>query len=314
MRMLLSGLLVAVCIMAGAARPAARLSSAPVCSCIVTSSAAAPDTRGKDSAPLTVKIVTAPAQESGGPSWAERDTAYATIGLAVITMLLAVATAVLARFTWKLWKSTKALVEEGNETAKRELRAYVAVEGYSISNIEPEQQPRVRINIRNFGRTPAYKFKVSVSAQFHSENDPKLEPAEPERVLGHLAPDAPFGMHAKCGLTLQLNNWNQIVADTAAVYVFGIIRYVDTFNQPHYTRFRVKTVGADSVEGGALGSRAELETKPTMMNSWSHQSRRCHEIGELAVVARDRGALLVVRIAATSAGTLIGPPGARPGG
>ena len=46
----------------------------------------------------------------------------------------------------------------------------------------------------------------------------------------------------------------QVTTKAAAVFVYGVIRYIDTYGKRRFTRFRVMTDGSRSVPTGGLVS------------------------------------------------------------
>jgi hypothetical protein len=98
----------------------------------------------------------------------------ALVGTAAALLLVGV-TYALAYFTLQLWRATKALVEGGEKTATRQLRAYVGVDSialmsrnvHSTNYARPEVKlgeispDRIIIHLKNFGSTPANRVDVS---------------------------------------------------------------------------------------------------------------------------------------------------------
>jgi hypothetical protein len=77
--------------------------------------------------------------------------------------VLVIATVLLAIYTYRLWDSTAKLVTGADETAKRELRAYVSVTPANLAaSLAPGAIPKLMIGLQNHGQTPAY----DVSQQF----------------------------------------------------------------------------------------------------------------------------------------------------
>jgi len=215
--------------------------------CGVTVPPASPDVRGTEQNPLSVKVVQqppAPAAEKDWSGWV----------IAATTLILAGVTAALAIFTWRLWRSTGELVSGADATASRQLRAYVSVKESQI-RLGPEQYPEARIQIKNFGQTPAYKF--AVSAQINIGETFEHPPKEPDKVLGHLAPGAEYLVTVKALFLLSKPLHDQLHIGAKTVFVHGIINYVDAFGKPHFTNFRTMTGGSGGVCGNALASAGE---------------------------------------------------------
>ena len=197
------------------------------CHCAVISPTAGSDIRGTAGAPLKVDVLELPSDHSSAVA------AGAAIALALITGALAV-------YTAKLWIATRRLVESGETAAQRKLRAYVAV-----SDVMHEEQieghaPRVSITIKNFGATPAYKLAVAADAQMAFAADQLPVATSTSKTLGHLPPGLEFKIQRSAVVSTGMARGYE--ADTAhpRVFVYGCIEYVDTFGNPHFTRFRLE--------------------------------------------------------------------------
>ena len=197
------------------------------CHCAVISPTAGSDIRGTAGSPLKVDVLELPSDHSSAVA------AGAAIALALITGALAI-------YTAKLWMATRRLVESGETAAQRKLRAYVAV-----SDVMHEEQieghaPRVSITIKNFGATPAYKLAVAADAQIAFAADQVPVATSTSKTLGHLPPGLEFKIPRPAVVSVGMSRGYD--ADTAysRVFVYGCIEYVDTFGDPHFTRFRLE--------------------------------------------------------------------------
>jgi hypothetical protein len=240
MRILIASiLLLLACFDAGADTPSAR----QACTCTVsfpgaktaevarqlkraTCHCAVPDPQDTAQAPSKVDAHDRPS-DHGGPA------------VAVAILALALVTGSQALYTSRLWKSTRRLADSGQATAHRQLRAYVAVSDIVYEPPIEGQAPRVIVTIQNFGATPAYKLAVAVDAQI-ADNEQQLSVAtSTSRTLGHLPPGVEFAITRSA-----LNCPGTVPADEAdserSVFVHGCIEYVDTFGEPHFTRFRLR--------------------------------------------------------------------------
>jgi hypothetical protein len=197
------------------------------CHCAVISPTAGSDIRGTAGSPLKVDVLELPSDHSSAVA------AGAAIALALITGALAI-------YTAKLWMATRRLVESGETAAQRKLRAYVAV-----SDVVHEEQleghgPRVSITIKNFGATPAYKLAVAADAQIAFAADQVPVAISTSKTLGHLPPGLEFKISRPA--VVSTGTARGYEADTAhsRVFTYGCIEYVDTFGEPHFTRFRLE--------------------------------------------------------------------------
>lgn len=162
---------------------------------------------------------------------------------------MAVATVALAAFTWLLWRSTAALVKGADETAKRELRAYVFVNDARIEGVAAGDSPVATVLLKNSGQTPAYKVRVSIRMELRAAfaDVPALEEAA---ALGHLAPGANLTTKAPSVGSLAVTEHARLDSGHVTLFVYGVVHYIDSFKKPHWTRFR-------TMVGGAAGLRAE---------------------------------------------------------
>jgi hypothetical protein len=237
------------------AKPATHQGQTPPSCCVAPTTAqpAVPDVRGTAQSPLAVNVVQLPATPS--PVQPAKDRSGWIIAGA--TVLLAAVTTALAIFTYKLWRSTGALVRGADETAKRELRAYVFLDMSFIRNTATESA-RPYIVLRNSGKTPAYRLSVSTwgcVAQSCAEL-PQLPTAI---TYGHLAPGAPYTLRVPMQSPLTEAQRAAVLAENGntALYAYGEAQYIDAFKDPHHTHFCVMARGP-----GALNNCAPLAACP----------------------------------------------------
>ena len=159
--------------------------------------------------------------------------------VAVAILALALVTGSQALYTAKLWKSTRRLADSGQASAHRQLRAYVAVSGIVYEPPVEGQGPRVTVTIQNFGTTPAYKLAIAVAAQIAGNEQQLSVATSPSRTLGHLPPGVEFAI-TRSALLYPGTVPKDEVDSARSVFVHGCIEYVDTFGDPHFTRFRLQ--------------------------------------------------------------------------
>ena len=198
----------------------ARQLKRATCNCAVS------DPRGTAQSPVKVDVHDLPPDHSGS-------------AVAVAILALALVTGSQALYTAKLWKSTRRLADSGQATAHRQLRAYVAVSDIVYRPPIEGQPSRVTVTIQNFGATPTYKLAIAVHAQIVSNTQQLSVATSPTRTLGHLPPGVAFAITRSA-----LIHPGTVPADEAdsarSVFVHGCIEYVDTFGDPHFTRFRLQ--------------------------------------------------------------------------
>jgi hypothetical protein len=167
----------------------------------------------------------------GVANWPTAESDYSAWAVAIFTGVLAIA-------TFFLWLVTQRMAKDAREAATRQLRAYVSP--VAISAEHGKGAPQVKLVVRNFGKTPAYKLAVSFDATiaFASEDLP-ANPAIQSVALGHLGPGANYEAKRPALVFMGSNSLPKDI-DTAhaRIFVFGRIDYVDTFGRKRFTTFR----------------------------------------------------------------------------
>jgi hypothetical protein len=179
--------------------------------------------------------------------------------VAIGTGFLAIFTIVLAVATVFLWSATRELVQEARDTAERQLRAYAHTSFSKVDNLIAGNGDIVfTIGLKNYGQTPAYKLSVSLRADLLPFPTRDL-PAPSVESLSNLT----LGPGSEHTVTVRRDALNQEeIADLAgsrALYVRGIIRYVDAFKANRFTRFSLIKGGGNTypVAGSDLFSANE---------------------------------------------------------
>jgi len=171
------------------------------------------------------------------------------------TVVLALVTAFLAWFTFRLWKSTSKLVDDAEKTARRQLRAYVMVPHVSIKNIKQQngiEDCFVYIAVKNFGQTPATycKYWVNLSANEYPLKTPlEKHVSNKDGGVGVIAPSDTFFIRTKIPL---LSNGNEIHGGCYALYVYGQFSYNDAFGSKKNTDFRFTRNGEGWTSDGEM--------------------------------------------------------------
>jgi hypothetical protein len=182
-----------------------------------------------------------------------------TIASIAISAVLTVITGLLALFTWKLWTETGRLVSGAEDTAKRQLRAYVGVDeiSFNLPHIlipgwkAPDPLPPdgyvfedfILITVRNFGATPAYELRVMANWQ----------PIKPFGAV--VSPDFVFTDHAgplrpsasqvldrdqTFPATIKVKDLTGFQAAQnriESLYVYGYVAYTDVYGRRWHRHF-----------------------------------------------------------------------------
>jgi hypothetical protein len=173
----------------------------------------------------------------------------------------AIFTVILAIATWALYRATRNLVRGAEETAERQLRAYVLVSSAKVTNltnlVEGNGIPEAIVVIKNSGQTPAYDLHNVTG--FTADSYPprptiKLTISDKDSIVQTTMPLGP-------GDTTASNTLGKILTDpqkasladgTGVVYVYGTIRYRDVFGKHRCTKYRLMIGGPVGVRGGQL--------------------------------------------------------------
>jgi hypothetical protein len=180
--------------------------------------------------------------------------AFSTIGLWIATVRLWRASETHAGHMEESVKAANRAAEVAEQTVKtmedtavRQLRAYVGLSTSEMSALSPGQPLAVELRIRNTGQTPAYNVSCYFRMQFAPYPFPRewMEelPIGP-RVASTLAANAEFMTEQRFHRALAEAEIAAIHGGEAAVYVFGDVRYIDVFDKPRRTKFAVMYGGA----------------------------------------------------------------------
>lgn len=148
-------------------------------------------------------------------------------------------------------------------TAIRQLRAYVFINGIIIGNIsgvppsnairqtpipfgpwvfQPEKGPVVMISLKNSGQTPAYEvtYRATLGYREYPLGEKPLVPAPlpPFSSKSTMPPGAIAGHEFEFPAPLDDARIDALKKGTAAIYVFGKIFYRDAFKKKRFSNFR----------------------------------------------------------------------------
>jgi hypothetical protein len=125
-------------------------------------------------------------------------------------------------------------------TARRQLRAYIFISQAEISNIMSDQNLMVKVVVKNFGQTPAYKATISLGV--YTDTFPLATVLPPAAVKIRNTNIGPGGEQTVTfsGEEPTTIGWRQrYTQKTGAIYIYGIINYLDAFGCRKFTNFRL---------------------------------------------------------------------------
>jgi hypothetical protein len=145
-------------------------------------------------------------------------------------------------------KATENSVDLARDTAKRQLRAYVTVNGV-IRTKDPGKLNgegfAVLVDVKNSGQTPASDLLVWANIEIREFPLVTCLPLHclenPTRVI--LPPDTKNLAFPTFDRDLTTIEENAILKNHTAVYVYGEIEYLDVFGNRHLTQFRFRCNG-----------------------------------------------------------------------
>jgi hypothetical protein len=226
----------------------------------------APDQRGTEQLPLSVKIV--PAIDADKKSANEdsdrkdkaiidRKLAYETQRIADYTLYLAVFTALVfvvsgivgyAAFTTA---SAAKLSAEAVIDAERPhmIMDELVVSGLNSPDVNGGKNLRFSYQIRNFGRTPSFAKEMALQFYFGSELPEGQTFGGKTEIIGVTAPDLRYGVQWPNEIFIPADKIQPVIARVSNIFFLGFFKYTDVFERPHETHFAYRfefDAGADS--------------------------------------------------------------------
>jgi hypothetical protein len=153
--------------------------------------------------------------------------------------LVALSSIVMALFTVVLSIATILLWTGGERHSERELRAYVFPVEIKVENFKTQTPIVAFVKVENSGNTPAHKF--TCYAKMVAGPLPQKDFSRPEEAnlpASYLGPGEVMWFTPHGDRLLTAEESEAITQGTAAIYVFGEIRYVDAFGKRRHTTFR----------------------------------------------------------------------------
>jgi len=154
-------------------------------------------------------------------------------------------TIAVASFTWTLWRSTDKLWISAESTSRHQLRAYVGIDLNSdAAHIEVSPRDRsisVKMLIRNFGQTPA--FKLQVLSRIEIREKPLIgmlakNIAPTSQSIVTLNPEQTIFVTEKADdIIITPSDSQDIIFEMKAIYFSGRIEFIDIFKKERWVDF-----------------------------------------------------------------------------
>jgi hypothetical protein len=185
-------------------------------------------------------------QEWGSFSWCR------TLEWIDAERVIAIFTVILGVATWALFVATRNLVRGAEQTAERQLRAYVSDSPEEIIFNMDNKSAKIKASFvsKNHGQTPAfnlrhftfyYKFDRSIPDDFQFP-DPRPQQNVTSQAVIFPNAEIPVG-----GREIELSHTelNDLAEENKRLYIMAIVLYQDVFRASHWTRVCVFIPGKD---------------------------------------------------------------------
>ena len=156
---------------------------------------------------------------------------------ALFTFWVAFFTFVLAGSTIGLWIVAICTLRHSRETAERQLRAYISLDGGSARIVGTIDKNIVEgfVNLKNCGQTPAYNCKSWVRIEIGTTSSLPFDQTSFGRGAVIIGPGTPFNLPVHWPLNPA--DLAALRAETKKIYVWGETEYVDIFGHNRFFRF-----------------------------------------------------------------------------
>lgn len=165
---------------------------------------------------------------------------WITLAEVIGLLLVVIYTAKTARDAGRNAAAAEAIVKVSQETAERQLRAYVHVESIALEYIKESREWMVIATIKNHGLTPAKRCRIRIGVNYGTAQiDMRFcaSRAIASRPLGSIPPS---GRTDHSMTVVENNAWDSFVKGRMEMYAWGRIEYEDVSGKARATWFRMK--------------------------------------------------------------------------
>lgn len=169
--------------------------------------------------------------------------------LVLFNFLLVIVTAALVISTNKLWDAGERQLSHSQKASQQQLRAYVLVQTGAVRlNFNAQGSSfSVRVEIKNFGQTPAYSHSTWIGGGIYPFDDlpfPGPTPLEARKAKSILGPGDTVSID--CAPTfISLDDLQKVRSEKRGIFIWGGANYTDIFGEPRRTIFRIRVAGFD---------------------------------------------------------------------
>lgn len=201
------------------------------------------------SAPVVVERLPAITTSRDNFDWAIWGANLVLAPIGLIGACIAIAT---LRRIERQAKTAEDTLQLMNETAIRQLRAYISVDGASLRTKEANKI-EASVTFKNCGQTPAYRVEPWISLRFE-EHPLQIElpppPADYAITKNTVGPQGAVTLTAR----IELLKMTDMILGTPActAFVYGCVTYKDAFDKTRHTRLRL-------IYGGPEGTHSTVD-------------------------------------------------------
>lgn len=187
------------------------------------------------------------------PGWWQSNGWWLVVAIALVGLV----GVVLAMYTARLWAATSALLKETRNTAKKELRAYIALDEIFFSEAGEAAAGVHKLRIRNYGQTPASRMSIWCERASHLPQDGVNPFYDTPVVDGQL-------LHPVQAYTVALAAAPLYRIGKPGFFTYGRIIYHDIYAEWWVTKFCFRYEGEGSFvpHGDYNAEEGPFEKKP----------------------------------------------------
>jgi hypothetical protein len=134
--------------------------------------------------------------------------------------------------------ATKASVDLSRQTAERQLRAYVYIDGGSFDYSGAYDSFRGTLCLKNYGQTPAYDQEVHASVRVFPVDAPVFNFTKSGRPSAKSTIGPGGESNIRRTVRSSGNEFDEVIDRKKAVFMWGFVTYRDAFDQTQTLEFR----------------------------------------------------------------------------
>lgn len=156
-------------------------------------------------------------------------------------------------FSWRANNHTRSALRLQASSSEKELRAYLALTEIEVVDVGVGQKPRLNVEFKNFGATPANKIAVQLAIRFADAADDPDFSREAAFPPYSLPPGSSNGSGTKAAAPLTQAQYDRLalpddVHCDGVLQVTGFVTYWDVFDRERHLEFAAHFYGKQADE------------------------------------------------------------------